>query len=677
MNITIIKSYEKVWNIYFLLIITLPVLFIYKYIHNFRVNQAAIINLLTLILFAFYILSIIKEGKLNYQANSLNLPILLFILIAIFSILLNGTFLVSLKDFINLLSYCFVYFFVINKIKNKNSFYFTIKIFCITTLLVSLYLMIQYYGIDPFLPDINRLTSTLGNKNYVASYLGLIFPVTFSFFLTESNIRKKVFYTMVLLINSIAIVICHTRAIWIALFLSLIFFGYLLSYFKMTKVLKDNKKWLIILFSFFLLIALVYLIDIEVSRKSINILNGLTSIVYDYRSSHTVRLLIWQSTIGMIKDKPLFGLGLGTFKLHYLNYQANFLQQNPGYIDFMVKAAETHNEYLQIWAEMGIMGILAFLFIIAIFYKTKLNLINKIKNIKGKIIVIGLISAVTVTLIHSMFSFPFHIPVVGSAFWFIIGLAIASENIFCEESKKDRINEGKKIPFYFAKNASYYKWLRLSITILIIIFTLLVINILVIKPYRAELYLYQGNRYLTDEDYQSALPILSYAEQLDSSNGRALYALGVTYHSLNKYNLAIYYLQKSKKYMMDINTFYVLGLSYFKLNMLNKAKEEFEYAVYLNPEFINGYHYLGLLYFRQEDYDKAIKNWKKTLEVKPHFSSKYIILYNLGLAYKKKEMPDQALEYFNQALPLVPEDSPILDNIKKEIDKIYKFYSNK
>jgi len=35
-------------------------------------------------------------------------------------------------------------------------------------------------------------------------------------------------------------------------------------------------------------------------------------------------------------------------------------------------------------------------------------------------------------------------------------------------------------------------------------------------------------------------------------------------------------------------------------------------------------------------------------------------------------MPDKALEYFFQALQLVPEGSPIMEEIEEEIYKIYK-----
>ena len=42
----------------------------------------------------------------------------------------------------------------------------------------------------------------------------------------------------------------------------------------------------------------------------------------------------------MIKDKPLLGSGIGTFKMNYLNYQAEFLKSNPNYIKYSGKAEE-------------------------------------------------------------------------------------------------------------------------------------------------------------------------------------------------------------------------------------------------------------------------------------------------------------------------------------------------
>jgi tetratricopeptide (TPR) repeat protein len=109
-----------------------------------------------------------------------------------------------------------------------------------------------------------------------------------------------------------------------------------------------------------------------------------------------------------------------------------------------------------------------------------------------------------------------------------------------------------------------------------------------------------------------------------------------------------------------------------KMGDYQRAEEEFKYAIYLNPRFIQAFSDLGLLYFEKGNYDGAIEQWQKILEIEPNITEKYVILANLGMVYKMKEMPDKALEYFMHALQLVPEGSSIIEEIEKEIHNIYK-----
>jgi tetratricopeptide (TPR) repeat protein len=198
------------------------------------------------------------------------------------------------------------------------------------------------------------------------------------------------------------------------------------------------------------------------------------------------------------------------------------------------------------------------------------------------------------------------------------------------------------------------------------------VNLLVIKPYIAELYYFKGMRYNVDKNYTKSLPNFQYAVQLDPYNGRILHALGTTYYNLNIFNKAEEILQEAKKYMIDVNTFYVLGLSYSKLDMLKEAEEELRQAIYLDHKFTKACIDLAYLCAKQEEYDKAIIEWNKILEVEPDFSEKYNVLYFIGLAYNKKEMSDKALEYFLEALKLAPEGSPVIEETENEIYNIYK-----
>lgn len=671
-----IKEKEKdkiVWNLFFLLLIALPALIIYKYVYDFRINQAVIINVLVMVMFTFYLLHIIKKGEFSYKISPLNFPLFMFVLTAILSLLINNNLrLNNLKENFNLLSCFLIYFLVINNLRNKKSFYFCIKIFLIVTSIVSVYLLIQYYELDPFLHDITRLTSTLGNPNYVANYLALVFPINFALFLIAKKKKKKIFYETALIINYTGIIICHTRAIWAALFFSFLFSVFLIFKFKVIKILKENKKWLILLFSVFLIITIIYSVDNPLNRSSINATERAASVFDAQGNPLKSRFLIWQSTLNMIKNKPLFGLGVGSFPLNYLYYQADFLSQKPDYLKYNTKAAEAHNEYLQIWSEMGMVGLLFFLLFIYLFYHHSIKIIKELEKNEEKIILIGLISGITITLFHSIFSFPLHIPATSAAFWFIVGLTVVSEDMFLKKDRNSKIIKYRRIFFYSGNNKIIFNIFKISIMIIIIFLIITLINTLIIKPYIAEIYYFSGMRDSVDKNYEKALSNFEYSAQLDNYNGRNLHALGTTYYNLKIYDKAEQVLQRAKNYITDVNTFYNLGLLYSQVGLHKEAENEFKYAVYLDPKHSKTYHNLGLLYFLEEDYDNAIEQWNKILEIEPDFPNKYIVLNNLGIIYKKKEMPDRALEYFLQALQLAPEGSIIMEEIEEEIYNIYK-----
>lgn len=651
-----------------LLLLTVP-LFVNKYVYNFRVNQEAILKLFTVILFSIWLIKIINTEKHSLQKTKLDLPLILFALVLFLSLFISKTKTVSLQDFIIFFSYILIFFLITNNLNKKINFNSFIHLFFIISLLVSIYTIIQYYGIDPYLNDLHSLTSTIGQKNWISNYLAMIFPVAFSYFLLEQRKKNRILYFFLLSILYVTLMICQSRGIWISITLTLIFAIYIIIKFKFCEIFKRNKKWLFLLLVTFLVITIIYSTDNPLNKSAITVPQRVISTFDEQDPSINTRLLMWKTTYEMIKDKPLLGSGIGTFKMNYLNYQAEYLRKNPGYIKYSGKAGEAHNEYLQMWAELGIIGLGVFILIFYFFYKTIFNFFKSSKNIKDKTITLGLVMGITSFLIHSLFTFPLHVPALGITFFAIMGLTVVymRKTNFYEANPDNGLKEVKGIN----------KKITIVLSILIFIFMIFAVNLLVIKPYMAEIYYFKGMRYNVDKNYTKSLPNFQYAIQSDPYNGRILHALGTTYYNLNISSKAEEILQEAKKYMIDVNTFYILGLNYPKLNMFEKAEKEYKYAIYLDPKFMKAYIDLAYLYAKLEEYDKAIIEWNKILEIDPDFSEKYNVLYFIGLAYNKKEKPDRALEYFLQALQLAPEGSSIIEEIENEIYNIYRSNLNK
>jgi O-antigen ligase/Flp pilus assembly protein TadD len=617
--------------------------------------------ILTLLVIKYFV-----EKEISWFKNSLNLPIFLFVLVMSLSLLRVNTIRVSLRDYEIFISYFLLYFLIYNNINEENQFDSFVKLFFIISLIVALYTLMQYYGLDPYLKELKRLSSTIGQKNWISNYLTLIFPIIFSYFLLQKIRRNKIFLFLLLSIVYTTLMICQSRGIWISISLTLLIGIFFISKFKIVRTFQNNRKWLFLLLLTFLLITIIYSTDNPLNKSAITVVQRAVSTFDEQDPSINTRLLIWRTTLQMIKEKPLLGLGIGTFEMNYLDYQAEFLKRNPYYIKYSGKAREAHNEYLQMWAELGLVGLGVFLSIIFVFYNLIINYFKKEHNDKKRITVLGLLMGITCFLIHSLFTFPLHVPALGSAFFVIMSLTMVYiGNFNLSEVKKEKIV--KKIQLKFLKLKVNY-----IILVLVLVIMLIAIDFLVIRPYTAEIYYFKGVRYNKDSNYTDALPNFDYAAQLDPYNGRILHALGTTYYNLNMQSEAEEILQKSKNYINDRNLFRNLGLSYMQTGNYEKAEIELKHAIYLDPKFTEAYVDLAYLFAIQKDYDKAIVEWKKILEVDPNFSEKYNVLYFIGLTYQKKEMHDKALEYFLQALRLAPEDSPIMENIEEEIYNIYK-----
>jgi len=610
--------YKKLLIVFLKILLIIVPLFAYKYVYNFRVNQETGLKLFILLLITICLIKIANTGEISLR------------------------------------------FLITNHVKNNKDFNTFIYLFFIISFLISTYTLVQYYGLDPYLSDLHRLSSTIGQKNWISNYIAMVFPIAFSYFLLEKNNKKiKSVYFLLLTILYVTLLICQSRGIWISIGLTLILATFIITKFKLWELFKKNKQWLVCLLFVFLIATVTYSTENPLNKSMLTVAERAISTFDKYDPSINTRLLIWRTTLEMIKNYPVAGSGIGTFRMNYLKYQAGTLDENPHYIKYSNNAEEAHNEYLQMWAEIGIIGLGIFLIIIIIIYSQFWKFFKRERDNKRKIIGCGLILGISCYLFHSLFTFPLHVPALASTFFVIVGLGMVYMNKF-------------NLPEIKIKTGIDNFTIKFFLNIFFITLMIVTINCLAIKPYIAELYYFTGIRHNVDKNYTQSLPNFECAAQLDPYNGRILHALGTTYNNLEMYTKADDILQKAKKYIVDVNTYRNLGLVYTQTAQNKKAEEEFKQAVFLDPKFYKAYNDLASLYVYQNEYEKAIEQWEKAIELNLDFEEKHIFLYYIGMAYQRMDKPDKALEYFIQALQLAPEGSPIIEEIEEEIYNIYK-----
>jgi hypothetical protein len=134
----------------------------------------------------------------------------------------------------------------------------------------------------------------------------------------------------------------------------------------------------------------------------------------------------------MIKERPLFGYGIGGIEKHYMDAQAAYFSMHPDSPYVMLADNVTHpfNEYIKLTVNYGLVSLTIALCLLVFTIK---RLLNSRENIK----VIGL--AVTASVfVMCQFSYPFHY----AAVWLIAAVAVFLA--FFKESEGDEQRETPK-----------------------------------------------------------------------------------------------------------------------------------------------------------------------------------------------------------------------------------------
>jgi tetratricopeptide (TPR) repeat protein len=153
------------------------------------------------------------------------------------------------------------------------------------------------------------------------------------------------------------------------------------------------------------------------------------SAVRDLWARKTGAIRAWDWWVGYImwKEFPLFGIGLGGYKIYFVPYKPKFLATPLGqaYAFPFPRADQAHNEYVQVAAELGTFGVLVLLSGLALLAYLGLGRLSRETNAQKRLELLLLAGGLITALVHALPTFPFHLPASSLAFVVILGLALS------------------------------------------------------------------------------------------------------------------------------------------------------------------------------------------------------------------------------------------------------------
>ncbi|HEX8737029.1 MAG TPA: O-antigen ligase family protein [Pyrinomonadaceae bacterium] len=158
------------------------------------------------------------------------------------------------------------------------------------------------------------------------------------------------------------------------------------------------------------------------------------------RNTTTMRIFTWKIAQQMFSDHSLTGVGADNFGLEFKNSRINYAANNPNdellFVaeDYMVERA--HNEFLQIFAELGAIGAMIFLALVGGF----LFLLGKAFIANGyrfSPVLWACVAGFCAFFVSSMFSsFSFRVVQNGIVFFFVLALATYEMQKIFRKNKK-------------------------------------------------------------------------------------------------------------------------------------------------------------------------------------------------------------------------------------------------
>ena len=310
--------------------------------------------------------------------------------------------------------YLLVFVIIVNHIKDVKQINLLLGSILVMGFLISIFAIVQRFswsGKIYWFQDIPLKSAPFGpfvNYDHFGGYINMIIPIGFGFMLSNIELPKKILVGFMTIIISTSLMICRSRGAVLS-FLGGMMFLILLIF--IIRKHYDREVFKKIIFSISLIVVFIILFIYWIDW---HVFIGRLKEIGLEKNFFNPRISIWRDSLKMVRDFPLFGIGLGNFAHVFPYYQTS-------YVDSFWRHA--HNDYLEFLVEMGFLGILPAIIFLFLFFK---KVIKKVQNKQDRYTVallIGTTVSIIVMLLHSFCDFNLHITSNALLFTMLLGLA--------------------------------------------------------------------------------------------------------------------------------------------------------------------------------------------------------------------------------------------------------------
>ena len=406
--------------------------------HDYEIPKMVMLKVFAVLLTLLWIAGMVLRGRITVKDTPLYYTFVAFLAIHFISLFQSYNVFQGLDTLFQYFC-CFLLVIVVFHVVREDR-----QVLCVagamaaTGFVVAGIGLLQYNDVIDLYAPWNIPLSTIGNVNYVAEYYDVVFPVALTLIFVLRNPWLRTGATLAGLLMAAHLVVLGSRGGWLGAAVSLSVLGAAaaLRHFRVGRRVMDVTFTSIVVagLGWPVLEGLTSGIQIGPERT----LGSLAAENWDRMMGRTEdalrlqddssqqRVLLWEDTLRLIFERPLVGVGVGNFEYnipHHMGRQTlevkMRMEERQGR---ELMAFRAHNEYLEVWAETGILGFGVFCYLLYQILAAIYAQFRRYARGEGDLMGIGFGAAIAASLAHSFFSTNLQDPVSASHFWIAVGL---------------------------------------------------------------------------------------------------------------------------------------------------------------------------------------------------------------------------------------------------------------
>lgn len=604
------------------------------------------------LLVVLWAIELFTRSQVQINVTQLAWPALGVLSAAALSLINAENLALSSMSFVGLIYFGLLGLLIVNTVESERDVQILLGAALLSASIASGYGLLQYYGRLPgppgFIGGSSAMISTLGNPNYLAGFLShLVVPGVFLSFIVQHR-WVRLGLLVILLLMTAALVAANSVGAWLAALFSAIFFFAGIAIFRLGRALSAQRRWALAV-----VILLVLTAWLQSPPGPLNALLGraatlepsdgpIGKVIQFFQrlweeNSGIARSWNWWIAYEMLKAHPFVGVGLGDYKVEFLEYKARFKETPLGqqYNFYLPRAIQAHNDYVQLIAELGLIGFLALGFFVGMLVRGAHSFARSRESAEHRLWIVALSAGLVAFATDALFSFPLHLPASELNLVLLISLLFTRPLL------------GSAPTATLGSTAKYVvSTVVLALAIAVSFFTY--------RDWQADIALDEGEAEIKSLRYETARVALERSVALGIAPGKAFYYLGVVYAGRGELQRAREFFERSLKTYPTENAYIQLAEIDLRLGEIQRAHEHLQTLLRLDPEpsmrLEAGFMQRVLVPLAQGDRTLAWAELERFLQEHPDYPRGYLVR---GVLYSEYGERDLARTEFERGLQVI------------------------